>query len=134
MKLLKLHVRKGIVDDDVIHAVARVDDEDFEWLSKYTWYYKVDNAGDEEKKHISVGRNPKRERKTHKRDSLVLLNRQVMGIDDPKVQVRYKDGDPLNCQKDNLYIKVDGHALRRLQLHWINDFRVKNVQHLTFPR
>lgn len=134
MRYLKLHTRTGIVDDEVIDAVAMVDDEDYRYLRQYTWYYKVDNAGDEDKKHISVGRNPVRDSSTHRSKSLVLLNRQIMCVDDPKIRVMFRDRNPLNCQKDNLYVTLDGHGLRRLQLHWTNDFTLEDTQMLLFPR
>jgi len=134
MKLLKLHERVGD-DGEVIQEYAKVDDEDHDLLLPYAWYYKVDNARDPEKRHISIGRNAQKGDRKHKPGSLVLLNRQIMAIDDRRLQVRFRDGDPLNNQKENLFIKeLNGHELRDLQRHWLNDFKIDNPMTLVFPR
>lgn len=117
MRQLQLHTRIGERDKEVIEAVALVDDEDYEELRRYTWYLKVDNANSPEHRHYSIGRSPVETDASwgKNKTNLILLNRHIMGIDDPEIQVRFKDRDPLNCQKSNLYINIDGHELRKLR-------------------
>lgn len=120
-QLLELHVRTGIKSDGKVEQkYAIVDDEDYEWLAKFTWFYKVDNANDPKKRHVSIGRNSTAEDINHKRASLVLLNRQILDIDDPKIIVHFEDGNPLNNRKENLIIHLDGKGVRRLRKHWLD--------------
>jgi hypothetical protein len=95
-----------------------VDDEDEKDLLQYEWYYKEDNKNDLTKYHISVGRQPLRDDGIHKKSSLFLMNRHLLAIDDPRIQVHFKDGDKLNYQKDNLEVVLDGHGVRNLLHHW----------------
>lgn len=119
MKQLKLHPRKAHGDNKIeLLQWAMVDDEDYDELAKYTWYFKVDNANDPKRKHISVGRQPVGNDGVHLPKSLVLLNRHILHIDDRKILVHFKDKNPLNCQKENLVIQVDGRQLQLLYKHW----------------
>lgn len=77
-----------------------VDDEDYERVKKYPWgvlkcissdvlYVKSRNVDSEKpRKYFSI-------------------HRFIMGIDDPKTFVDHKDGNGLNCQKENLRVATN---------------------------
>lgn len=126
MRQLALHPRKerGSERPEQLQW-AMVDDEDYEELVRYTWYFKVDNAGDPRRRHISVGRRSTSSDSRHLPDSLVLLNRHILHIDDPRITVHFKDGDPLNCQKENLEVTLDGWQLAQLFNHWMQQLEIR---------
>lgn len=66
---------------------ALVDDEDFEWLSKWKWHYTHGYA--------KGGSNGK---------SMVYMHRLILGITNPKEITDHKDRNGLNNQKNNLRI------------------------------
>ena len=77
---------------------TQVDDEDFEWLSKYKWYYS--------------GGYPKRYNKRN--EPLIRMNREVLernGYDITNKKVDHKNGDTLNNTKDNLRIATHSQNL-----------------------
>lgn len=81
MKLLSISQNK----------VTQVDDEDFEWLSQYKWYYS--------------GGYPKRYNKRNK--PLIRIHREILeyyGYDIVGTYVDHIDGNPLNNTKSNLRI------------------------------
>lgn len=124
-KLIQLHERHGIKSDGLlIQEWVTVDDEDLDWLTaKGPWYYKVDNANSEAR-HVSIGRDPVAADHRHRKSSLVLMNREILGIDLPCILVHYKDGNVLNMQKENLYIHINGHRVRQLRQHWMEATRI----------
>ncbi len=75
--------------------IALVDDEDFERVSKHSWYASGGYAASCASKY----------RRSDGKVRIITLHRFVMGLDygDPKV-VDHKDRDGLNCQKNNLRI------------------------------
>ena len=69
---------------------ALVDEEDFDWLS--AWYWTA---------LIRPGRSPYAFRKVNGKP--VYLHRFIMG-DPPEMDVDHKDGNGLNCRRDNLRV------------------------------
>jgi hypothetical protein len=64
---------------------AEVDDEDYEWLSKYKWYWNRGYAA------------------TYYQGKRFKMHRLIMNAA-PGVEIDHKDRDKLNCQKSNLRI------------------------------
>lgn len=132
MKLLALRPRTGRDDGEIIQEFAIVDDEDYDELSGYVWYVKVDNANTPGKRHYSVARQsaPNSSSEFHNPGSLVVMGRHILGIDDPSILVRHKNKDPLDCRKSNLLVIVDGYLALRLRKHWLQNTRTEFI----FPR
>lgn len=106
---------------------AMVDDEDEKELLEYTWYLQ---AYSNKRRYRSIARYSGSSSSAHIRGSLVLMNRHILGIDDPTIRVRHRDGNPLNCQKSNLIVIADGYAVRRLRAHWLRNLEIR----FKFPR
>lgn len=73
--------------------VAIVDDEDFEWLNQWKWYY--DSTG-----YAVRGVWDKEVNKQRK----VRMHRVILGVTDPKIHVDHADGNPLNNTRGNLRV------------------------------
>jgi hypothetical protein len=71
-------------------CVAKVDDEDYEYLMQWKW-----QAG-------SKKRYAQRARIINGKVSSTMMHRVIMNITDTKVHIDHKDGDGLNNQKSNL--------------------------------
>jgi hypothetical protein len=78
----------ALVGKNGVGKFALVDDEDFEWLNQYRWYYDTDG--------YAIGRVIPKNR------FLFKMHRLIIGIDDPKVKVDHWDRNPLNNQRTNL--------------------------------
>jgi len=76
--------------------IAIVDDEDFEWLSQWSWCYAEKNTGS------PIG-YAKRGFKLNGRSKLLKMHREIMKAP-PELQVDHIDGNTLNNQKSNLRI------------------------------
>lgn len=86
---------------------AQVDDEDFEWLSKYTWHAQLSTKVWYARTPIKTGRN---------KYCITPMHRLIMGCTkgDGKI-VDHKDHNGLNCQKNNLRFatKAENNVNRR---------------------
>lgn len=72
--------------------VALVDDEDFERLSKKTWYsLRPSHSKNVYAVHSTSALGPK-----------LRMHRVIMGVTDPKIGIDHIDGNGLNNQKSNL--------------------------------
>lgn len=76
---------------------AKVDRQDFEALSKFSWVITISNRG----KHFYATRLERQPDGTTKR---IRMHRQLLGVTDPTQYVDHKDGDTLNNQRHNLRI------------------------------
>jgi hypothetical protein len=75
------------------NQVAKVDDEDYEWLMQYKWNVcKAANGLYYARRYDYVGG----------KRTLWLMARKILKVTDPKILVDHKDRDPLNNQKYNL--------------------------------
>ena len=74
---------------------AIVDDEDFEWLSKFRWCVRVISNGRAYARRRKYGSGPYRSEQMH---------RVILGLTDPKIIVDHIDGNSLNNQRSNLRI------------------------------
>lgn len=68
--------------------VVLVDDEDFEWLNKIRWRLLFGN----DKIYACTGAHP----------NVILMHRIILGITDRNIFGDHKDGNGLNCQRNNL--------------------------------
>jgi hypothetical protein len=92
-------------------AVVLVSDEDFERVNQYRWFLKRaksppgqgDNAYYYAARSVYAGRKPDGRQIT----KTVWLHRFLADVDSGE-DVHHKDGDKLNCQRDN--IEPIGHA------------------------
>lgn len=72
---------------------AKVDDDDFEWLSKWRWYA------------VKGGKTVYAARGIVKDDgksSVMQMHRQILGVTDPKIQVDHRFGDGLDNTRENI--------------------------------
>ncbi len=74
-----------------------VDDEDFEYLSKFKWSFIKRRNSYRVVRHInsSLYKNGKK---------LILLHREIMGVKDSQIHVTHLNGNGLDNQKKNLQI------------------------------
>lgn len=72
--------------------ITLVDDADFEWLSQWKWYANKNHNT------FYACRNEKLNGKTR----LILMHRQILGINDPRIFGEHRDRDGLNNQRINL--------------------------------
>jgi hypothetical protein len=77
--------------------VALVDDEDYEWLSKYKWGVSVSKYG-----YIRAKKGKTKSCKYQK------MHRMILGITDPTIFVDHIDRNPLNNCRSNLRIATKG--------------------------
>jgi hypothetical protein len=118
-----------------IQEYAKVDDEDFDNLMHYRWYYKEDNIYSGGTPHISVGRDPVASDPNFGVTSLVIMSHHILKIHIKNFVVRYKDGDAKNCQKENLVVKnIDGCGLVELRQHWLDQIKPEIQLRMELPR
>lgn len=78
---------------------AMVDDEDYEYLSQFTWHLrKVSNLA-----HSTFYAGAKNINAAGRRTN-ILMHRMILGLKDPAILIDHKDRDGLNNQKINLRI------------------------------
>lgn len=70
---------------------TQVDDDDYEWLNKYSWYANVGSSG------VRAVKN-----KTQKEPIYDKMHRMILGITDGNILTDHKDHNPLNNQRSNL--------------------------------
>lgn len=88
MKLIKLNGKAGV------GKFAKVDDEDYELVNKYKWRaHQMGNTIYAETGRFGMGTF------THLR-----MHRLIMNVINPKILIDHKDGDGLNCQRNNLRV------------------------------
>lgn len=78
--------------------VAVIDDADYELVSEYSWYASQPKKRINKwyaRAHVKGSHPPKR----------IYLHRLIMGF--PRNQVDHKNGDSLNCQKENLRVATN---------------------------
>lgn len=85
MKLIKL-----VSNDPSFEEYAKVDEEDYEWLTKLRWSYNSGYA-------IHCIRADRRTVK-------IRMHRMILGVNDARAIVDHIDGDRLNNMKSNLRI------------------------------
>lgn len=139
MMRLKLHSRLGRIDGELIEEYALVDDTDYDDLARFTWYYKEDNTGTDQE-HVSIARNLSSKEREVSGLLQELINRRVMQLPKGAPPVRYFDGNPLNVQKSNLFIEVNGRRLDgnlvRMICDWHNrwmSYQIPESQMSLFP-
>ena len=74
--------------------VALVDDEDYEELSKFKWNAKTAYRRSVYARRVVYISGSK--------NKTIFMHRQIMCINDPKIQIDHRDGNGLNNQKHNL--------------------------------
>ncbi len=95
MKLIEIS-KRSVKNREPIFV--KVDDEDFEYLNKYTWALTYNRAGN--KYATCHDRNKKTA--SGKYSAKIKMHRLILNLTDPKVLCDHRDGDGLNNQKHNL--------------------------------
>jgi hypothetical protein len=80
-------------------AFALVDDDDFEWLSKYTWQLIVMKSG-----VCYATRNEKFYVGKVRKSRGYSMHREILGLTDGRIQCDHKDENGLNNQRSNLRV------------------------------
>ncbi len=79
---------------------AIIDDEDLTKVDIFKWHVS------RTKNNLSYARRtivfPRKDGK--QQQAKQYLHRYILGIDDPKIKIDFRDDDPLNCQRANLII------------------------------
>jgi hypothetical protein len=99
---------------------ACVDDDVFEWASRFRWYARKSKGTFYVLRHVS------RKGRTGERDKKAYLHREILGLSDPAVEVNHIDGDGLNNCRENLAAvsKLQNHqAFRRKAMGVTSHFR-----------
>ena len=73
---------------------AQVDDEDFEYLNQFKWHRQDNKTTYYARRTLWINGKTKTE----------SLHRFIFNIKDPKIFVDHKDGNGLNCQRENMRI------------------------------
>jgi hypothetical protein len=81
---------------------AIVDDEDFDRLQGFRWFYRGERDG---KQGYAL-----RHRKEGKKTKSQYLHREIVGPVPPKHEVIFRNGDKLDCRKENLRIATIAEA------------------------
>lgn len=81
---------------------AIVDDEDYEELSRYSWY--INENMDHSKQYAMRSRLAKE--KNNIPFTKIYMHRSILNIKDKKVTVKHKNGNTLDNRKENLYIII----------------------------
>jgi hypothetical protein len=118
-KLIQLHERVGRVDKKVINKFVEVDDDDYDDLIQFVWYYKVDNANQPGKEHVSVGRGlPDSEKKEYELLQ-ELMNRRILRLTKATFYSGFNNShwweeDPINMQRHRLHVlmRIEGQIQR----------------------
>ena len=84
------------------NQVAIVDDEDFERLSGFRWFFRGERNG---RQGYAI-----RHRKDGKTTKTQYLHREVVGPVQPKHEVIFRNGDKLDCRKENLRVATIAEA------------------------
>lgn len=99
---------------------VRVDEEDYERLSKHKWcLFKS------EKWRYAI-----RNTWVDGRNKTIFMHREIMGITDPKVYVDHKDHDGLNNQKSNLRVSDNRFNQYNVGKKVTSKQKYKNIRHL----
>jgi hypothetical protein len=91
--------------------VALVDDEDYERLSGLNW-------------RVSTHKN----KRTNYAVAVVKLHRLVLGVKDSTILVDHRNGEGLDCRKENLRIATRAQNLANSRKHRNSRNRYKGVQ------
>lgn len=81
---------------------AIVDDGDFEWLNQWKWAYKLSKIlkkGNEYGIAVRGIYDPNR-----KQNKIIRMHRIILGINDPKIFIDHRNGNPLDNRRKNLRI------------------------------
>jgi HNH endonuclease len=78
--------------------VAVIDDEDFDIISRYSWFLRMTGRKKERRYAVSNFINSSGKRR------MLFMHRLILGQENEKNQIDHKDGDGLNNQKSNLRI------------------------------
>lgn len=95
-----------------------VDDADFEWLSQWKWYAKVD------KKTVYARREA---RDGNGNRWTVVMHRQILGLTDPKMFGEHEDGNGLNNTRANLRPATHAENTRNVSSHTGSTSQFKGV-------
>lgn len=74
--------------------IAKVDDEDYEWLSKFSWY-----AHKERNKYYAV----RKSKRSGGKQKMIYMHREILRSS-VSMKCDHIDGDGLNNQKENLRV------------------------------
>lgn len=95
--------------------VTLVDDEDFERVSKYSWYAEIRKNGQRYVKGAVDGK-------------VVRLHRFVLNLQPGVGEVDHEDGNGFNNQKRNLIVGTKAENMRGGRKHWNARSRYRGVQ------
>lgn len=100
--------------------IAVVSDEDYERLSKYTWYYHHKGYAQ---------RNTTKEEREKGLPRVVLMHREVLGF--PNSWIDFKNGNGLDCRRENLRLATPReNARNRKKVNKATSSRYKGVTRL----
>lgn len=125
-KVIKLHPQRSRKTNLITEAYALVDDDDYDEMMQYEWYFKPDNRYQGDRAHISVGRNHTEREKAYaqlmdkEEGSLMMMNHQILRIYTNQ-PIYFLDKDQCNHQKANLWTRLDGIRYTGWEWRWLYD-------------
>jgi HNH endonuclease len=106
---------------------AIVDDEDFEGLQGFRWFYRGERDA---KQGYAI-----RHRKEGKKTKTQYLHREIVGPVPPGHEVIFRNGDKLDCRKENLRIATIAEARQHHQRARSNsESGIKGITHNEEPQ
>jgi hypothetical protein len=94
MREIHINIKRG-------HFVVKVDDADYDELSKFHWNVTLDGKYVCRREFIRGSITPQCK---YGKKKFVLMHRQILGLTDPKMHVDHIDHDPMNNQRSNLRV------------------------------
>jgi len=97
---------------------ALVDDEDFEELKKHKWYAYKSKYTFYAGRKLRLGVNKRQ---------IIVMHRQILGLEDPKMQGDHIDWNGLNNQRHNLRIATNSQNVRNVRPNKNTSSKYKGV-------
>ncbi len=97
--------------------VAIIDDEDFNWVNQYKWSFQRNRRTGYAVRSV----------KYHGKQTRSPLHREVLGLGPGDPEVDHRDGNGLNCTKDNLRMATRQQNQRNQRKHLGTSSQFKGV-------
>lgn len=101
--------------------VALVSNEDFEHVSKFKWYARK----------APTTFYARRTDRSEGSPRTILLHRFILGLTDPKIETDHRDGNGLNCTRENIRACTQTENAKNRKMQHTNTVGFKGVARIT---